>query len=128
MALASQLDVETRLGRDLTDSEEARLPGLLEEAGLLVEGHLGVHYEPTDVVPDAVRVVVSRVVARAFTSPQNVPEGASASTLQALDYSATSNFGSEGRANLWLSKQDKLMLRSLSSGFVSMALHSERCQ
>lgn len=126
MALAAQSDVEVRLGRDLTDSETATLPGLLEEAGLLVEGYLGVHYAPTDDIPDAVRVVVSRVAARALTSPQNVPEGASASTLQALDYSATSNFGPEGRANLWLSKQDKLMLRPLFGGFVSMLLQSER--
>lgn len=128
MALASQPDVEARLGRDLTYSETALLPGLLEESALLVEGYLGVHYGPDDDVPDAARVVVSRVVARALVSPQNIPEGASASTLQALDYSATSNFGSEGRTNLWLSKQDKLMLRSLASGFSSVALQSERYQ
>lgn len=126
MALAAQLDVEARLGRVLTTSETALLPGLLEEAGLLVEGYLGVHYGPGDDIPDAVRVVTSRVVARALTGPQNIPEGVSASTLQSLDYSATSNFGPEGRTSLWLSKQDKMMLRTLSSGFISLAMRSER--
>lgn len=101
------------------------LNGLLEEASLLVEGYLGVTY--TEAVPDAVRVVASRVVARALTAPDDVPEGGTAVTLRTLDFSSTRNFGGEGRSNLWLSKQDKTMLGALGGGGMAVVgLSSER--
>lgn len=125
MLLASQSDVEDRLGRDLTGAEEALLPGILEESSALVEGYLGVTYADADQVPDVVRLVVSRVAARALTSPTDVPEGAESLTLSSLDFSATSRFGG-GRSSLWLSKQDRMMLRPLHSGFTSMPMSSER--
>jgi hypothetical protein len=43
--LATQEDVEARLGRSLDSSEEDRLDGLLVEASALVEGYLGVVYD-----------------------------------------------------------------------------------
>jgi hypothetical protein len=122
--LATQSDVETRLGRDLESSEEDRAEGLLEEASLLVEGFLGVTYDEDDDVPPAVVVVVSRIVARAFTgpSPQLLPEGARSAGSGPYNV----NFG-ESRTNLWLSKADKITLGNLGGGMNSIPLKSERC-
>jgi hypothetical protein len=120
--LATQTDVETRLGREVSDDELVRLPGLLEEASLLVEGYLGVVY--TDVIPDAVTVVVSRVVARAFTAPnqQLLPEGARSASAGVYSVSFSGD-----RTNLWLSKADKTTLRNVFSGMRSVPMKSERC-
>lgn len=125
MILATQADVEKRLGRELSDPELDRLDGLLEEASLLVEGYLGVVYSADDVVPvpEAVTVVVSRIVARAFTAPnqQLLPEGARSAAAGPYNVSFA-----DARTNLWLSKVDKLTLRNLGGGFRSVPMQSER--
>lgn len=129
--LATQEDVEARLGRTLTEDEVLRCPGLLEEASLLVEGYLGTVFkdpdgvdDPGPPIPAAVVVVVSRIVARAFTAPsqQLLPEGARSAT--AGPYSVS--FG-DNRTNLWLSKADKTTLGNLGGGMNSIRLKSERC-
>lgn len=122
MILATQDDVEKRLGRELTDPELERLDGLLEEASLLVEGYLGTTY--TGAIPEAVTVVVSRIVARAFTAPnqQLLPEGARSAAAGPYNVSFA-----DARTNLWLSKVDKLTLRNLGGGFRSVPMQSERC-
>lgn len=122
--LATQEDVENRLGRELTDDELERLPGLLEEASLLVEGYLGIVYTDDDSIPSAVRVVVSRIVARTFTapSPQLLPEGARSAGSGPYNIS----FG-DARTNLWLSKADKTTLGNLGGGMNSIRLKSDRC-
>ncbi len=124
MAPASQSDVEARLGRVLKPAEVTALPGILEESVAIVEGYLGVSYDASE-VPDVVRLVVSRIAARALTSPQELAEGAESATLTAMTFSATQRFSSDS-SRLWLSKQDKLILRPLHSGFTSHMLRSER--
>lgn len=117
MILATQSDVEARLGRDLSDGEIQRLDGLLEEASAIVEGYLGVVY--TDDAPPVVAVVVSKLVARAFTSGQTT-EGPTG--FQAGPFSVTYR----DNTSLWLSKGDKLMLRNIGGGFTSVPLRSDR--
>lgn len=116
MILATQAEVEARLGRELSETETNRLEGLLEEASALVEGYLGVVY--TDEVPSVVVVVVSKLVARAFTA--STVEGPS--SLQAGPFSVTYR----DNTSLWLSKGEKLMLRNIGGGFTSVPLKSER--
>lgn len=118
MILATEADVAARLGRDLTDDESDRLPGLLEEASAIIEGYLGVTYTGDDDVPAVVAVVVSKIVARAFTT--TVAEGVQ--SLQAGPFQV----GYRDNTNLWLSKSDKLMLRNIGGGFTSVRLKSER--
>lgn len=66
--LATAADVAARLGRDLTDLEEARTAGLLEEASDLVIGWLGcTPAQPTD---GAIVRVVSRMVARVIAGAE----------------------------------------------------------
>lgn len=118
MILATQTDVETRLGRDLTDDETDRLPGLLEEASAIVEGYVGVTYTEDDEIPSSVAVVVSKIVARCLATPTQ--EGPA--SLQAGPFQVTYR----DNTNLWLSKSDKLMLRNIGGGFTSVRLKSER--
>jgi hypothetical protein len=118
MSLATQADVEARLGRDLTSDEDDRLEGLLAEASAIVEGYLGVTYGDDDEVPAVVAVVVSKLVARAFTA--SVVEGPA--SLQAGPFSVTYR----DNTSLWLSKSDKLMLSNIGGGFTSVRLVSDR--
>jgi hypothetical protein len=117
LILATQNDVEARLGRACTSGEVARVPGLLDEASAIVEGYLGITY--TGSVPHAVVLVVSRMVARALTTA--VSEGATSEA--AGPYTVGYR---DGAASLWLSKNDKLALRSISGGASSVRFVSER--
>lgn len=119
MNLATQDDVEARLGRELTTAEIARLPGLLEEASAIVEGYLGVVYTTDDTVPPQVAIVVSRMVSRALTT--SIPDGVKSEAAGPYQRSY-----SDGASSLWLSKYDKLALRNVSGGVVSVPLRSER--
>jgi hypothetical protein len=121
--LATQADVEARLGRDLSSEEEERLDGLLVEASALVEGYLGVVYDDDDDTdlpspPSVVAVVVSKIVARAFTA--STVEGPA--SLTAGPYSVTYR----DNTSLWLSKGEKLMLRNIGGGFTSIGMKSDR--
>lgn len=117
MILANQNDVEARLGRALTVTEIARLPGLLVEASMMVEGYLSVVY--TDNVPSQVPVVVSRMVARALTT--SIPDGVTSESAGPYQR----GYGA-GASSLWMSKNDKLILGNISGWVLSVPLRSER--
>ena len=111
-ALASSVDVEARLGRTLTTEEAARVTGLLEEASVMVEGWLRCLPDP---IPDAVKIVVSRMVARALSvgGTDNAPEPG-VSQLQATMgiFGVNRSFSSDATSGgVWLTKQDKSTLR-----------------
>lgn len=111
--LAAAADVVARLGRPLTDDEQGRVDGLLEEASDLVVGFLGC--TPTDPIPGPVVRVVSRMVARIFGlkyGPDDAPEQA-ISAVNALMGPFQVNWQydtdkSDGEP--WLSKKDRLKL------------------
>lgn len=112
MALATSQDVADRLGRPLSTDEAARVTGLLDEASVMVEGWLRCVPDP---VPDAVKVVVSRMVARvlAVGGADNAPEPG-VSQLQATMgiFGVNRSFSSDATSGgVWLTKQDKSTLR-----------------
>ncbi|QDF19740.1 head-to-tail adaptor [Mycobacterium phage LilSpotty] len=108
MMLASSQDVVDRLGRPLTTDEASRAEGLLAEASALVEGWLGSVADP---VPDAVSIVVSRMVARALTASTPVP-GLSDQNMSAGPFEVRNRFTPEASSGgVWLTRQDKIMLR-----------------
>jgi hypothetical protein len=123
VAYASTDDVKARLGRDLTSDEQTRFPGLLEEASAIVDGYLGRHYTGEGGIPDAVRIVVSRLIARALTTA--LPEGMTQQSESAGPYQHSTTYP-QGSSNLWLSRSDKLALRSVGGGMASMSFTSER--
>ncbi len=121
MALATNQDVEARLGRSLSTSELSRVPGLLDEASDLVTGHLRPRPVP-DPVPDAVRRVVSRMVARVLESPTD-QVGMSAQQMSAGPFQVSNTYGPDSRTGgPWLTKQDRITLRPYAFGAVSVRI------
>lgn len=111
--LATTADVAARLGRELTESETTPAAGLLTEASALVAGYLRRDWTALDDVPDAVRVVVSRVVARALTgaSTSTLPDGAQSfgSALGPLTHQVQLS-PDVVVGSVWLSRTDKTTL------------------
>lgn len=106
--LADFEDVEARLGRELSDDEELRVGGLLEEASLLVESHTGREFD--EPIPNAIRVVVSRMVARVLQAPAETLGVESASyTAGPFSQNRTYSQGSSG-GSPWLTAVDKKVL------------------
>lgn len=116
-------DVETRLGRGLTDSELTRVPGLLEEASALVQGYVGAAYP--NPVTNVVRVVESRIVARALAI--QLPAGVQSRQESAGQMSQQVTMSADASSGgVWLSKVEKKMLAALRPSMVSAPLQSER--
>lgn len=110
MALAASPDVVARLGRPLTTDETARVTGLLDEASELVRGWMRCVPDP---VPDAVKIVVSRMVARVFAAGSSgVEPGVANKQMTAGVYGITRAYSADATSGgVWLTKQDKTMLR-----------------
>ena len=106
--LADVDDVEARLGRLLTDDEAARAEGLIEEASILVESHVGKAFE--EPIPGAVRVVVSRMVARVLQAPTD-SYGVESTSYSAGPFSQNRTYsqGASG-GSPWLTAVDKKVL------------------
>lgn len=130
MALATAEDVATRLGRELTTAEAGRVDGLLDEASVLVVGYLGC--DPTDTsvepptVPNAVVIVVSRMVARVLEQAAAGGTSGSESTTEATGpFSKTVRFSAGSTSGApWLTKVDKVSLRDArcDGGFSSIGI------
>jgi hypothetical protein len=121
-------DIQNRLGgRDLSSGEQSAWRGLAEEATVLIEGYLDREWEDDDndedtvpaAVPLNVRVVCSRMVARALTSgpAPGMPTGAMIPGTKSFNSSMgpmghTTTFGDDVVfGSPWLSRADKVMLR-----------------
>lgn len=110
--LATVNDVWARMGGDGDPDEAERIEGLLEEASALVEAHLGKTF---DVVPDTVRIVVSRMVARVLETPSDGFHAESTSySAGPFSKNVTYSAGASGGAP-WLSAVDRKMLRAFGS-------------
>lgn len=122
MALAADTDVETALGRDLTDAEAARVDALLDEASDLVIGFKGNDFEPAP-YPDRVVRVVAGMVARVFTRGTTVTEFADQQTAGpfSVRFSADSSSG-----GVWMTRADKIKLRGTAGGLTSTQLVGDR--
>ncbi|MGV7802845.1 hypothetical protein PJM44_04565 [Mycobacterium kansasii] len=109
--LASSADVEARLRRDLTDDEERWIDGVLEEASALVAAYCG--GQVPDPVPDAVRIVTSRVAARARSGRD---DGAASVAEQADIFQRTVTLNADAaNGGVYLTKADRMQLRRWSA-------------
>lgn len=108
---ATVSDVEARLGDAIDPDEVKRVEDLIEEATVLVEGYLGSIPNP---VPRAVRIVVSRMVARVLQAPDGDGFNAEQATYTAGPFSKNVQFtsGASGGAP-WLTTADKTALRKV---------------
>lgn len=105
---ASVEDVQSRLGRSMTERESTMCPALLEDAALLIDACRSAASE------QAKKTVSCRMVVRALGDGGGgscVPMGASQGSMSALGYTQSWTMGSGGTTGeLYLSKTDKLML------------------
>ena len=118
--LASRSDVEDRLRRDLTDEEagpeDRWINGLLEEASVLVTAYCGGRTF-ADPIPDNVRIVTSRVAARAFQVADLDDPLAESRQDQAGIFMQTVRYGADASSGgVWLTRADKLELAPYGEG------------
>lgn len=100
-------EVSSRMRSDIDAGDEDFVIGLIEEAGILIEGYIG---QLPDPIPRAVSVVASRMVARVLESPSDGFNAESASVSAGpfsrnVTYSAGASGGSP-----WLTAVDKKSL------------------
>lgn len=106
MAYAELADVQARMSRTLSASEQTVCTTLLDDAAVLIDS-----YNP--IASDDTRKVVScRMVIRTLGdgNDSGVPVGASQGSMSALGYSQSWTMGSGASGELYLSKTDKQML------------------
>lgn len=123
MTLATQQDVEDRLGRELTDAEEAGIDARLADASAVVIGYTGQDFEPSP-CPDAVVGVVAKMVARSLTASESV----GFVTQQTAGPFNVSYNASAATGDVWLTAADKLALRPYrrGGGMTSVQMVGER--
>lgn len=111
LLLASLDDVADRLGRPLTPSD-GNVEALIEEASVKVASFVR---QVPDPVPDAVRVVASRMAARAITAAGSTGSdgvGVQQVSVTAGPFGVTRGYTPDATAGgVWLSGQDKDVLR-----------------
>ncbi len=109
VSYATPADVEARLGRVFTPSEEARCALLLQDAAVIIDS------VAADAPAGAKSVVscrlVERVMAEAGAQGAAAPMGATQGSMSALGYSQSWTVGSGGSVGeLYLSRLDKRLL------------------
>ena len=107
MAYATVEDVETRLMKTLSESEQAVCEALLDDVALLIDNM------NENAAADVKKAVSCRAVARIMSSGANdsIPIGASQGSMQALGYAQSWSMGSSGAiGELYLTKAEKQML------------------
>ncbi|MGP5931626.1 hypothetical protein [Corynebacterium glyciniphilum] len=116
-------DIERRIGEEIPDDERDRVEDLIGDATSTVEGHIGQRVAPP--APDAIERVICRMVTRALgVSDGENPVGMSGEMFVAGSFTRQRQFtaGSQD-GGVWLSSQDKIMLRPYRKrrGIVSVA-------
>ena len=112
---ASNSDIEDRLGRTLSDTEEITCQSLLEEAAAIIDGiNAGAN-------EDSKKLVSIRMVSRAIgCSNDGVPMGATQGSMSALGYSQSWTMSGGSTGELYISKIERQMLgQKLKIGFSS---------
>ncbi|AWH14409.1 head-tail adaptor Ad1 [Mycobacterium phage TChen] len=115
--LANEADVEARLRRELTEDESSHVNDILEEASALVTEHCrGRVFEE---IPDAVRIVTSRVAARALSAPAGSGGVASVTNQAGPQFLQTHQFTADAsNGGVYLTAVDRKQLRRWSRACV----------
>lgn len=108
MSYATLNDVEARMSRTLSETEESLATTLLDDAGVIIDTF------NANATADAKKVVSCRMVIRALgdgSTDAGVPLGATQGSMSALGYSQSWTMGSGASVGeLYLSKLDKQVL------------------
>ena len=106
MAYATYMDVQARMSRTMSTSEQDLCTTLLDDAAAIIDNF---NISATD---DIKKVVSCRMVIRALGDGESngVPIGASQGSMSGLGYSQSWTMGSGSTGELYLAKLDKNLL------------------
>ena len=97
-----------------------RLEWLMREAEAVIRSYRPALPEYVDEWPNAAKVVAMRVVSRAFDAG-DVPAGATGQNFGAGPFSMSTSFeAGSTNGGVWLSKQDRILLRGRGGGAYSV--------
>ena len=106
MAYATYEDVQARMSRTMTESEQAICTTLLDDAAVIIDSYGSLASD------DVKKVVSCRMVIRAIGDGESggVPIGATQGSMSGLGYSQSWTISAGSVGELYLSKLDKKML------------------
>lgn len=105
MAYATVSDVQARMSRTLSESEQSIVTNLLSDAAVIIDVY------NSGASTDAKNVVSIRMVQRAIGNGEvDVPMGATQGSMSGLGYSQSWTISSGSVGELYLNKLDKKML------------------
>lgn len=105
MAYATVSDVQARMSRTLSESEQNIVTNLLSDAAVIIDVY------NSDASTDAKSVVSIRMVQRAIGNGEiDVPMGATQGSMSGLGYSQSWTISSGSVGELYLNKLDKKLL------------------
>lgn len=106
MAYATVSDVQARMSRTMSASEQAICSNLLDDAAVIIDAY------NEDADAEAKKVVSCRMVARAMGdgTDAGIPMGATQGSMSALGYSQSWTIGAGAVGELYLGKLEKKML------------------
>lgn len=105
MAYATYADIQARLTRTLSESEQAVCTNLLEDAAVIIDAY------NENASADAKKTVSCRMVIRALgNGDSDVPVGATTGSMSGLGYSQSWSVTNGTVGELYLAKLDKKLL------------------
>lgn len=106
MAYATYTDVEARLGRTLSQSEQAQCTTLLDDAAVIIDTY------NADAAADNKKVVSCRMVMRVMGdgADASIPMGATQGSMSGLGYAQSWTISNGASGEIYLSKTDKQLL------------------
>lgn len=108
MAYATYADVETRIGRTFTETEQETCTSLLGRVALMIDSYSTANGKTDEIKKEVSVNTVSRVM---VDSETGIPIGASQGSMGALGYTQSWTIGSGGSVGeLYIAKADKKLL------------------
>ena len=107
MAYATVDDVQNRIRRTLSETEEVSCEYLLSDAGVIIDAY------NADASEDAKLIVSCNMVIRVLgdgDSTFSIPYGATQASMSGLNYSQSFTMGSNSYGDMFLTKLDKRIL------------------
>lgn len=108
MAYATYEDVQTRLGRTFSETEQTTCTSLLNRAALMIDSYSAAADKSDDIKKEVSVNTVSRVMAN---SEMDIPVGASQGSMSGIGYAQSWTISSGGSVgNLYFDRADRKLL------------------
>lgn len=106
MAYATVSDVQARMTREMSQSEQAVCSNLLDDAAVIIDAY------NSEAETDAKKLVSVRMVIRAIGdgTDAGIPMGATQGSMSALGYSQSWTIGAGSAGELYIGKLEKKLL------------------